>query len=221
MLDFLDQDQVTGLAIIVSFTLSSVAAYFVWKLLEKRQKNRIHVWSEQWEQETSHMSNTGEAAQHPLARKMVKLGPAVLPFMMEKIEKDQHFYLILIAEIVGEFPEIPHEKQGKVRDMCDIYIEWLEETQLPKIIANALCKLNDEYGSDTPPFKIKRNPNFQLLVSLGKCAIPHIIHHLKYTAGECPIETLVLQNIIDLDSAQAKMLSKADWINWHDGFLSR
>ena len=67
-------------------------------------------------------------------RKIVALGEKALPLILEKFRGDdkEAFFPIFgwasaISEITGDMPEIPEEMRGRVREVRDLVVAWLDK----------------------------------------------------------------------------------------------
>lgn len=85
--------------------------------------------AEQWHDETGHMSSATSFTQHPAYLRIIGMGPAVVPFILEDLRRTQAHWFVALRLITGENPIKPEDK-GKVQRLADAWIAWGRERGL-------------------------------------------------------------------------------------------
>lgn len=85
--------------------------------------------AEQWHDETGHMSSAISFTQHPAYLRIIGMGPAVVPFILEDLQRTQAHWFVALRLITGENPVKPEDK-GKVQRLADAWIAWGRERGL-------------------------------------------------------------------------------------------
>jgi|SRR6266850_58601 len=77
-----------------------------------------------WKQETAHQSNMTKRAMHPAYQRIIGMGPAVVPFMLERFREGalEHWFWALTA-ITGENP-ITEDIAGNMEKMAKAWVQW-------------------------------------------------------------------------------------------------
>jgi hypothetical protein len=77
----------------------------------------------QWAQDVEDMSSTVEMAKHPAYQKIVSMGQAVIPFLLEDLRQNPIYWLPALRQITKENP-VPPEQRGKVKQMAEAWLNW-------------------------------------------------------------------------------------------------
>lgn len=85
--------------------------------------------AERWHDETGHMSSAISFTQHPAYLRIIGMGPAVVPFILEDLQRTQAHWFVALRLITGENPIKP-EDRGKVQRLADSWIAWGRERGL-------------------------------------------------------------------------------------------
>lgn len=85
--------------------------------------------AEQWHDETGHMSSAISFTQHPAYLRIIAMGPAVVPFILEDLERTHGHWFVALRLITGENPIKPEDK-GKVQRLAEAWIAWGRERGL-------------------------------------------------------------------------------------------
>lgn len=85
--------------------------------------------AEQWHDETGHMSSAISFTQHPAYLRIIGMGPAVVPFILDDLQRTQAHWFVALRLITGENPITPEDK-GKVQRLADAWIAWGRERGL-------------------------------------------------------------------------------------------
>jgi hypothetical protein len=77
----------------------------------------------QWTQAVEGMSSTVEMSKHPAYQKIVSMGQAVIPFLLEDLRQNPIYWLPVLRQITKENPVQP-EQRGKVKQMAEAWLNW-------------------------------------------------------------------------------------------------
>ena len=77
----------------------------------------------QWTQDVEGMSSTVEMVKHPAYQKIVSMGQAVIPFLLEDLCQNPIFWLPALRQITQENPVQP-EHRGKIKQMAEAWLNW-------------------------------------------------------------------------------------------------
>ncbi|HEY4329696.1 MAG TPA: hypothetical protein VGN88_08160 [Phycisphaerae bacterium] len=87
--------------------------------VEKRFKGLL----EQWTEETRFESNYSRLMMHPAYRKILGLGPQVVPLILRNLTGGSGPWIAALEDITGENPILPgHETDSKL--MIQDWLEW-------------------------------------------------------------------------------------------------
>jgi hypothetical protein len=64
------------------------------------------------------MSSTVEMAKHPAYQKIVKMGKAVVPFLLEDLRQNPLYWLPALRQITQQNPVQP-EQRGKIKQIAE------------------------------------------------------------------------------------------------------
>jgi len=77
----------------------------------------------QWTQDVEGMSSTVEMAKHPAYQKIISMGQAVIPFLLEDLRQNPLYWLPALRQITQENPVLP-EQRGKIKQMAEAWLNW-------------------------------------------------------------------------------------------------
>lgn len=80
----------------------------------------------QWTQDVEGMSSTVEMAKHPAYQKIVSMGQAVVPFLLEDLRQNPIYWLPALRQITQENPVQPGQR-GKIKQMAEAWLNWGKE----------------------------------------------------------------------------------------------
>jgi hypothetical protein len=86
-------------------------------------QERFQQLAAEWREKSRHMSNTAQMAMLRPYQKIIGMGSAAIPLILEELrrEPDQWFWAL---EAITDVNPVPPEAQGKVRLMAQAWIEW-------------------------------------------------------------------------------------------------
>lgn len=76
-----------------------------------------------WKNRTQYMSNTAQMATVRSYQRIIGLGPAALPLILQELERETDHWFWALEAISGENP-VPSNQAGKVEEMAKTWIEW-------------------------------------------------------------------------------------------------
>lgn len=85
--------------------------------------------AEQWRDETGHMSSAISFTQHPAYLRIIAMGPAVVPFILEDLARTHSHWFVALRLITGENP-VKLDDKGSVQRITDAWITWGRERGL-------------------------------------------------------------------------------------------
>jgi hypothetical protein len=79
--------------------------------------------AEEWHRETAAHSSMTIRQRHSAYRKMVNLGPVIVPMLLQALQEMPDFWFPLLREITKENPVKPDER-GDYKKMSDAWLAW-------------------------------------------------------------------------------------------------
>ncbi len=83
-----------------------------------------------WKEETKFLSSSSKIIENYNYRAIIALGVPVVPFIYESMKECPNFWFAALYEILGQEPRVPDESVGKIKEMTDIWVKWLENNGL-------------------------------------------------------------------------------------------
>src|SRR4051812_5157022 len=77
-------------------------------------EQRFERLADRWQEETAYLSSTTDKIAHPAFQEIVRMGEAVIPFILRRMERRQGHWDLALGEITGEKP-FPASAAGKIR----------------------------------------------------------------------------------------------------------
>ena len=82
--------------------------------------------SEAWEADTLVLSNPNRIVNHWAFQEIIRMGQAVVPFLLRDLEREPHLWVWALPEITGENPVLPAD-EGNIRKMSEAWLRWGRE----------------------------------------------------------------------------------------------
>src|SRR5437879_4120762 len=82
--------------------------------------------TEQWHQETDHLSSQTQTAMHPAYQRIIGMGPAVLPLIFRELESHSGHWSWALRAITGDDPTQPQDT-GKIGSMREAWLSYARE----------------------------------------------------------------------------------------------
>ena len=79
-----------------------------------------------WTAETGYLSDPNEIVNHPAFQEIIRLGDAVVPFMMRDLEERPRLWVWALPDITGADPA-PAADRGNIRKMTEAWLRWGKE----------------------------------------------------------------------------------------------
>jgi hypothetical protein len=79
-----------------------------------------------WMAQVGHHSSTTKLVQHPAFQEIVRMGPAVIPFMLQDLEKRPRLWVWALPAITGTDP-VPVADRGNIAKMSAAWLRWARE----------------------------------------------------------------------------------------------
>ena len=92
----------------------------------KNVEERFKELEAEWWDGTMFLSNPNKILAHPAYRKIVGLGEPALPIILRSLKSQESgaFLFYALADISGEWVDIPEEHRGKIDKIIDLWLEW-------------------------------------------------------------------------------------------------
>ncbi len=84
---------------------------------------RFEALTAEWKHESRFLSNTVQMAMLRPYQRIIGLGPAVVPLILEELQREPGQWFWALEAITGENP-VPAELAGLVRAKATAWIEW-------------------------------------------------------------------------------------------------
>jgi hypothetical protein len=76
-----------------------------------------------WMTEVGHHASTTKLVDHRAFQEIIRLGPAVVPFMLQHLEKRPRLWVWALPEITGADP-VPVSDRGNTAEMSEAWLRW-------------------------------------------------------------------------------------------------
>ena len=86
-------------------------------------RKRFQQLATEYEEKSRYMSNTAQMARLEPYQSIIAMGPAVVPLILEEIQRGLGFWFDALEAITGENP-VPPELEGRVRLMEQAWLNW-------------------------------------------------------------------------------------------------
>ena len=84
---------------------------------------RFDELADEWAQETRLQSSSTEIEIHPAYQRIIGMGPAVLPFILDRLAQRTEHWFWALAAISREDPVDPMDA-GRVEAMAEAWLRW-------------------------------------------------------------------------------------------------
>ncbi len=93
---------------------------------DKELKEKFHSFVEKWKEETQFASTVLEMAMHPAYQHIIGMGPKVLPYIFQRLSREQEHWFWALKAITSEDP-VPPASRGNINRMRDAWLQWGRE----------------------------------------------------------------------------------------------
>ena len=93
----------------------------------KRESNlekKFHDCAAAWKRDTGHLSVAGQIAKHPSYRRIVEMGEAAIPLILNDLKKEPNHWFLALSAIANDAPKVAERDKGKMKAISDAWIEW-------------------------------------------------------------------------------------------------
>lgn len=85
--------------------------------------------AQHWRSETAHLSSVTKQVMHPSYQRIIGLGPAVLPTLLQELRKESGYWFWALNAITGEDP-VRSEDLGDIPRMTEAWLNWGKQHRL-------------------------------------------------------------------------------------------
>ena len=90
---------------------------------------RFEVLKNRWVDDTKYLSNMTDILSHSDYKKIIRLGPSVLPLILEDLKDNDNFWFPALQELTGSNP-VPEGNEGDMEAMRADWLNWAALNQL-------------------------------------------------------------------------------------------
>ncbi len=90
--------------------------------LERRFRELVN----EWQADVAPLSSTTARVQHPAYRRVIALGPAVVPLLLRELERRPNHWFAALRALTGADP-IARADRGHLGPMAEAWIGWGKE----------------------------------------------------------------------------------------------
>ena len=94
---------------------------------EPLDEERFRQLAEQWEDETMYLSNPNQITRHPAHREIVRMGIAVVPLILDRLQERGGHWFSTLRAVTGADP-VPPQDRGNVPKMTSAWLSWGERS---------------------------------------------------------------------------------------------
>jgi hypothetical protein len=76
-----------------------------------------------WIAEVGHFSSSSVLRRHPAFQEILTLGEAVVPLMLQDLEKEPRLWVWALPQITGTDP-VPEPDRGNITKMSEAWLRW-------------------------------------------------------------------------------------------------
>jgi hypothetical protein len=99
-------------------------ATFEWPAIARESaEGRFHRLAEQWDEESAFMSSVTEMVMLPSYQKIIGMGWAAVPFMLEDLKNEPRHWFAALRAITDINPVSPDDA-GNVKKMAEAWVNW-------------------------------------------------------------------------------------------------
>jgi hypothetical protein len=77
----------------------------------------------EWMTSVGHHSSTTKLVSHPAFQEIIRMGTAVVPFLLRDLEQKPRLWVWALPEITGADP-VPAPDQGNIAKMSEAWLRW-------------------------------------------------------------------------------------------------
>jgi len=84
---------------------------------------RFSTLAAEWKRDTVLLSSTSAITAHPAYQAIIALGPAVVPLLLQDLEREPTHWFEALQAITGEDP-VPEQQRGRILAMTEAWLAW-------------------------------------------------------------------------------------------------
>jgi hypothetical protein len=89
----------------------------------KAVEERFHRLAAEWKEQAGYLSNTVRMAMLPAYQRIIGIGMAVVPLILEELRRQPHHWFWALEAITEQNP-VPREALGKTQAMAAAWLDW-------------------------------------------------------------------------------------------------
>jgi len=86
-------------------------------------RERFNALVDRWKRERGPHSSSARLTNHPAYQEIIGLGPAVVPLLLQELERAPDHWFRALHDLTGADP-VPEAARGKVREMAAAWLRW-------------------------------------------------------------------------------------------------
>lgn len=86
-------------------------------------KDKFYSLAEKWKYERGATSSVTKMSMHPAYQQIIGMGAAVVPLILEELEREPDHWFWALNAILGVDP-VPKERRGKIKEMAKAWVQW-------------------------------------------------------------------------------------------------
>lgn len=103
--------------------MSTVPAKPAFPAVAETVEERFRRLEAVWVAEVGHHSSTSKLISHPAFQEIVRMGDAVVPFMLADLEERPRLWVWALPDITGADP-VPPSDRGNIAKMSEAWLKW-------------------------------------------------------------------------------------------------
>lgn len=91
-------------------------------------RSRFAMWAKVWRNETRNISNVREVTSHYAYRRIIEMGPTVVPFILKELERSPDFWFYALRKLTTANP-VRQEYAGNMKKMREAWLTWAKKNK--------------------------------------------------------------------------------------------
>lgn len=91
-------------------------------------RDQFAMWAKVWRNETRNISNVREVIGHYAYRRIIEMGPAVVPFILKELERAPDFWFYALRKLTTANP-VRQKYAGNVKKMREAWLIWARKNK--------------------------------------------------------------------------------------------
>jgi len=93
------------------------------RVVPEKLANDFRELAQQWERERPRGVDVLDMVMHPAYQRIIGMGPDVVPFLLEELERKPGHWFLALQAITGANPVVP-DSEGNLKEMAEAWIDW-------------------------------------------------------------------------------------------------